>query len=435
MAAPKKKKVRNVIQKARTQKPKLTLVKKAKQKSKTKTKVPVKSKLNRKAVKRTAKKVVRKVAKKRIVRKGRKLNVRRHTITRPNLPLIHKFVGNPIMEPSEHLSWESHAVFNPAAILYKGRVHLFYRALGSDGVSRFGYASSKDGINFDDRLPYPVFVPENRVTASSHYPFTSPARLVYNTSAYESGGGWGGCEDPRAVQIDGRLYLTFNMFNGWNSMRVAFTSIDLEDMIQKKWKWDSFTYLSRLGDRQKNWVLFPEKINGKFAVFHNLDMGDPTRVHIAFLDDLNVYQSPTQDEAPDPHTLPDHIVAWHNRTRSAAAPPIKTRDGWLLFYHAMDKDDPDRYKVGALLLDLKDPTKVLYRSAYPVLEPDEWYENDWKPGIVYANGAVVKDGILLLYYGGGDKRIAVAYANLSDFLHKLKSKEHAVLIKKTLPLE
>ena len=298
-------------------------------------------------------------------------------------------------------------------------------------MSRIGYTSSKDGIHFDERLSYPVFVPENKTEAMNHYPYTSPARLVYDTVLYASGGGWGGCEDPRAVKIDGRIYLTFNMFNGWESMRVAFTSIDAEDLKNKKWNWSKFAYLSRPGDRQKNWVLFPEKINGKFALFHNLDMGNPSRVHIAYLDELDMYKTPTQAEAPNIHTLPDHLVAWHNRTRSASAPPLKTKDGWLLFYHAMDKDDPNRYKVGALLLDLNDPTKVLYRANRPILEPDEWYENDWKPGIIYASGAVVKDGTLFLYYGGGDKHIAVAYANLDEFIRKLKSGENEVLLKKS----
>jgi predicted GH43/DUF377 family glycosyl hydrolase len=202
--------------------------------------------------------------------------------------------------------------------------------------------------------------------------------------------------------------------------------------LEQKWNWAKFVYLSRPGDRQKNWILFPEKIHGKFAIFHNLDKGDPSRVHIAFLDKLDMSLTPSQEEAPDPQVLPDHVVAWHNRTRSASAPPIKTADGWLLFYHAMDKDDPGRYKVGALLLDLKDPTKVLYRSLYPLLQPDEWYENDYKPGIVYASGAVVKDGILFLYYGGGDKHIAVASVDLEEFIHKLKNKEQAIFSKKSV---
>ena len=385
-------------------------------------KSPIKKKMKVAVKKRT-------VIKKKVTKS--KLKVSKSKILRKKtLSFFKKHEGNPIIRPISNSSWESEAVFNPATVLHGGRIHLFYRALGHDGMSRIGYMSSKDGINFEERLPYPVFVAENIKEAKNHYPFTSPARLVYDTSLYLSGGGWGGCEDPRAVIINDRLYLTFNMFNGWESMRVAFTSIDIEDMKNKKWNWSKFSYLSRPGDRQKNWVLFPEKINGKFAIFHNLDKGDPSRVHVAYVDELDMYKTPSIKEAPDPHTLPDHVVAWHNRTRSASAPPIKTPDGWLLFYHAMDKDDPNRYKVGALLLDLKDPTKVLFRSSYPLLQPDEWYENDWKPGIVYASGAVIKDGVLFLYYGGGDKHIAVAYTNLKDFIHKLKNKEHAIFSKK-----
>ncbi len=380
--------------------------------------------------KKTPKKVVKKIAPKRkIVSKAK---TRKIVLKKKIPPLVKKFIGNPIIEPTEHSVWEGQAVFNPAAVVHDERIHLFYRALGSDGVSRIGYTSSSDGVHFEERLPYPVYAAENIAEARKHYPYTSPARLVYNPTLFASGGGWGGSEDPRAVKIGDEIYITFNMFNGWDSMRVAYTSILGNDLTDRKWNWQKFQYLSRPGDRQKNWVLFPEKFNGKFALFYNLDKGDPTRVHIAYLDELDMYKAPSQKEAPDVHTLPDHPMAWHYRTRSACAPPIKTREGWLLFYHAMDKSDPNRYKVGALLLDLKDPTKVLYRAKNPLLEPDEWYENDWKPGIVYVSGAVVKDGILFLYYGGGDKRIAVAYANLEEFLYKLKSGENLVFSKKPI---
>ena len=406
-------------------------------------KLPVKKKAG-KVVKKVVRKTVRKIKTKKPVRKT-KLAKRKKIF---KAPLVKKFSGNPILSPEVNSSWESSAVFNPGVVLYGGRVHMFYRALGADGMSRIGYASSRDGIRFDERLPFPVFTAENINEARRHFLYTSPARsafstadaggparLVYDPVLYASGGGWGGCEDARAVEIDGRIYLTFNMFNGWHSMRVAFTSIDGQDLLGKNWAWSPFAYLSRPGDRQKNWVLFPEKFNGKFAILHNLDMGNESRVHIAFVDELDMYKTPTQTEAPDIHTLPDHLVAWHNRTRSASAPPIKTKDGWLLFYHATDKDDPHHhYKVGALLLDLKDPTKVLYRSSRPILSPDEWYENDWKPGVVYASGAIVKDGVLFLYYGGGDKRIAVAYAKLVDFLRQLKSGENIVLSKEKVEL-
>lgn len=332
---------------------------------------------------------------------------------------LKRVAHNPILSPSLY-GWESEAAFNPTAVVCGGKVHLFYRALGSDGISRIGYASSNDGINFDTRLTYPVYTAETYEEARKHWPYTSPARLTYSPSLYASGGGWGGCEDPRAVVIDGYVYMTFNVFNGWNSMRVAVVSIKEENLINKKWIWENFAYLSPLGDRQKNWVLFPEKINGKFAIFCNLDKGDPNKVFVAYVNNLDESETPSQNEAPDPQRMPDHEVAWHYRTRSAACSPIKTKDGWLLLYHAMDKKEPNKYKVGALLLDLENPEKVLYRSHHPILEPDLWYENDYKPGIVYANGAVVKDGTLLVYYGGGDKYVCVASVDLQELIDSMK---------------
>ena len=381
-------------------------------------------------------KVVKKTTKTKIVKKTVKKVLKRKIIPKKKSPVkkeekvlkLFKSSKNPIMQPRIY-SWESQAVFNPAALSINGRVHLFYRALGEDGVSRIGYASSRDGINFDDRLFYPIYSIQNVEETKSRWPYTSPARPEYNTTLYASGGGWGGCEDPRAVIIDGTIYMTLNIFDGWNSMRVAVVSILEADLLKKKWAWKDFSYLSKFGDRQKNWVLFPEKINGKFAIFYNLDMGDENKVSITYVNKLDTSETPEGNEAPDPQKLPDHIVSWHKRTRSAACPPIKTKDGWLLLYHAMDKEDGNRYKLGAMILDLKDPSSVIYRAQNPILEPNEWYENDWKPGIIYANGAIVRDGKLFVYYGGGDKYIGVASVRLDDLIKSMKEKKEIKLEK------
>ncbi len=394
------KKKTNVISK----KSKIKIVKKISKKVK-KVVVNKKSKI--------VKKQIKKVVKRKVSKKIKKTSVS-----------LKRFSGNPVMAPMPY-SWESQAVFNPGAVLSNGVIHLFYRALGDDGISRIGYASSYDGINFKNRLSYPVYFLKDTEETKSNWPFTSPVRPIYDKALFASGGGWGGCEDPRAVLIDGVVYMTFNVFNmsngwRWDSMRVAVVSIKEEDLLKRKWIWNNFSYLSHYGDRQKNWVLFPEKFNGKFAIFHNLDKGDSNSVFISYVNKLDTSETPTVKDAPDPQVLPDHIVAWHKRTRSAASPPIKTKDGWLLLYHAMDKDDRDRYKLGALLLDLKDPQKVLYRAQSPILEPDEWYENDWKPGIIYASGAVLKNDTLFVYYGGGDKYIGVASISLSTLIKSMK---------------
>ena len=371
----------------------------------------------------------KKVVKKRVVRnRGRLASTVKKRGKRKPLHL-RRSIKNPIIDPVPSSYWESEAVFNPGAVMHGGRVHLFYRALGPDGISRIGYASSKDGIHFDERYPHPVYIPETATEVKKHSPYTSPARLHYDRTLYPSGGGWGGCEDPRAVKIGDCIYVTFNMFNGWSSIRIGLISIDVNDLEQGRWNWGPIIYLSPPDGRHKNWALFPEKIGGKYALFHNLYDNDPNRVRIEYLDDL---EEPIESfDSPDPQLLPDRELAWHNRTRSIGPPPVRTRYGWLVFYHAMDKNDPGRYKLGALLLDLEEPTRVLYRSNYPILEPDLWYENDWKPGIIYASGAVVKDGTLFIYYGGGDKHIGVAQTNLDEFVQKLMKNEHAVFSKKS----
>ena len=95
--------------------------------------------------------------------------------------------------------------------------------------------------------------------------------------------------------------------------------------------------------------------------------------------------------------------------------------GWLLLYHAIDSREPHKYKLGAMILSAEDPTKILYRSPRPILAPDMHYENDGKPGVIYASGAVVKDGELYVYYGGGDKYVCSAHTPMRELLNWLKN--------------
>lgn len=327
------------------------------------------------------------------------------------LLLLDKSIHNPILRPGT-TTWTAEAVLNPAAAVIAGRTHLIYRAIGMDGVSRLGYASSPDGIVFDKRLPYPVYVAQKPRNLPGH------ARR-YSPVLYPSGGSWGGCEDPRMVVIEGRVYITFNMFDGWDYIRVAEISISEEDFLNEQfWKWDGPHILSKPGERHKNWVIFPEKINGKFAILHSVSPA----IEIAYRDSIEDIgtEEPFIDSWVGARSdLPAREDVWDSFVRSAGPPPVRTPEGWLLFYHAIDMRDPGRYKLGAMLLDLNDPTRVLHRSVGPVLAPDEHYENHGKPGIVYACGAVVRDGQLFVYYGGADKVICVASTPLEYFINAL----------------
>jgi len=326
-------------------------------------------------------------------------------------PFLTRSAHNPILKPGTH-PWTAEAVMNPAAAMLGGRTHLIYRAIGMDGVSRLGHASSPDGIVFDDRLSAPAYVARNPRHLSLHVRRYSPVW-------YPSGGSWGGCEDPRMVVIDERVYVTFNMFDGWDYIRVAAISIAKEDFAAGRFgSWDGPYLLSKPREVQKNWVLFSEKIGGRFAILHSVS----PNVEIAYRDSIEAVGTDepfVESWVGARDGLRAREGSWDSFVRSAGPPPLRTARGWLLFYHAIDERDPGRYKLGALLLDLVDPTKVLYRSVSPVLSPDERYENDGKPGIIYACGAVVREGKLFVYYGGADKVICVATAPLERFLDAL----------------
>jgi len=315
---------------------------------------------------------------------------------------FYKSVDNPIISPRPKNGWESWQTFNPAAILIDNKVHFLYRAIGDDGMSRFGYAMSEDGFTIRERLSYPAYVHE--IVKRPYVCLSSP-----------SGGSWGGCEDPRLVRVDNeeRIYVTYTACDG--GLRVGLTSIKVSDFIHKRWNWKKPKIISPPGECHKNWIIFPEKINGKYAILHSINSG---KILVDYLDDLDFKDGKFLKSK---YLLTEvRADRWDKKVRAAGPPPIRTKYGWLLFYHAEDKDDPGKYKLGAMVLDINDPTKILYRCKQPVLEPKEYYECEgYKGGIVYALGSVVKDGKLIIYYGSADNFVSVAYTEFEPFLEAL----------------
>ncbi|MDP2838285.1 MAG: hypothetical protein Q8O53_03360 [Candidatus Moranbacteria bacterium] len=332
---------------------------------------------------------------------------------------LERLEANPVLEPIAKHAWEAFATFNPAAITLDGRVHLLYRAQGYDGLSVLGYAVSQDGIHIDERLTDPAFVPSRAIdTKEGRYP-------------YVSGGGTGGCEDPRLVEIDGVVYLMYIAFDGAHPPGIALSHISKANFLARKWRWARPKLISQPGQIQKNWVLFPKKINGKYVILHGLS---PT-IRLEYVDDLKKLGNGKYIESLSSHGGQGYVEArrlraWDNIVRGVGAPPLWTEHGWLVFYHGMDMRDPGKYKVGVMLLDLKHPDIILRRSLEPVLEPETSYENGGhKRGVVYVCGAVIKDGKLFVYYGAADRTSAVAMADLDTFLQSLLKEEAPVLKK------
>lgn len=328
---------------------------------------------------------------------------------RPRPHRLARHEHNPIIEPREGSFWEMKATFNPGAIYADRRVHLLYRAIGDDDVSVLGYAGSDDGVTVSERLTQPAFIP------AAPKKIALVARAVL--PAYCSGGGWnGGCEDPRLTLIDDVVYLMYTAFDGWGSIRIALSSIKLEDFLRKRWRWKIPALISPPGEIHKNWTLFPEKINGRFAILHSIS----PEIGIEYFDSMEDLER-GEHVIQSRYDRVSRTGSWDNWVRGAGPPPIKTKLGWLVFYHAMDIRDPNRYKIGAMILDADNPEKILYRSKTPVLEPDAYYENSgFKSGVVYSCGAVVKDDEIYVYYGGADSVSCVAMANLDTFLRELK---------------
>ena len=332
-------------------------------------------------------------------------------------PVLKRYEGNPILRPEPKHWWDSKAVFNPAAIYEGGKVHILYRALGDTDTSVLGYASSSDGFHIDERLDQPVYVPRE--------PFEGVGAVrqaeVELSDNYTSGGSFaGGCEDPRLTRIDDRVYMTYVAYDGYSSPRIALSSINIDDFLNKNWKWKKPVLISRPDIVDKNACILPEKINGKYVIFHRIF----PEILIDFVDDLNFDGEGRWLEGQFKIPIMESASSWDSRKVAAGPPPMRTKDGWLFIYHAIDDKDEFRYKMGAMLLDINYPPKVLARTTHPILEPVARYENEGlKTGVVYPCGAVILKDQLFVYYGGADMVVCVATAKMGEFMSQL-SYEH-----------
>ncbi len=329
---------------------------------------------------------------------------------------LKKHPGNPILSPKAENNWENDATFNAAAFYEDGKVYLIYRAVGHDYISVLGYAESTDGVHFEKRLDKPIY------TGHEIFDRLHPKSDLQTAVAFASGGSWGGVEDPRITKIGNRLYMIYVAFNGYEPPRLALTSILYEDFRRQRFLWEKPVLISPPGIIDKSGAILPEKINGKYVIFHRIYPD----ILVDFVDSLE-FDGETWLKGE--YKISPRPTMWDSRKVGGGAPPIKTDEGWLMIYQGVGEEDSSKYKIGAMLLDLKDPTKVIYRTNHPILEPEEHYENSLaKFGVVYPCGAIVKEGNLIVYYGGSDSVTCAAEANLSEFLGELKKGSEPELI-------
>lgn len=312
------------------------------------------------------------------------------TTNQPSKNLI-RYPGNPLLEPIEENPWEAKYVLNTGALRFGDKVYLFYRGVGHDGISHIGLAIT-DGYKVLERLPEPIFSPS-----------TPEERM--------------GCEDPRCVVVEDKIVMLYTAYDG-NLAQIAAASLTLENFLAgnyRAWKREGLAF-KNIWD--KDAILFPERIGGKYIVYHRIEPS----IWVTYSKEIKF---PIKEKhaiilGPRPGRM------WDSLKIGAGAQPLKTRYGWLLIYHGVDYNYV--YSLGVLLVDLQDPQRVIYRSPNPVLQPEEDYEvglsGAWVPNVVFTCGAVSDkdkdmlddDDLVMVYYGAADTSIGVATATVADLI-------------------
>jgi beta-1,4-mannooligosaccharide/beta-1,4-mannosyl-N-acetylglucosamine phosphorylase len=293
------------------------------------------------------------------------------------------------------------SVFNPGAVLIDGIVHLLLRVQNRGRETYLVHAVSNDGVNFDvDPAPITLAGFEN-IDAKIYH--------VY---------------DPRITPLDGRYYIMLAM----DMRRGCRLGLAVTDDFKS---YEFLGIMSQIDNR--NGVLFPERLNGQ--VFR-LDRPNRAQTDGDASSGEMIWLVSSRDFTrwiPHSPVLHGRPHFWDERIGSGP-PPVKTRDGWLLIYHGIATHfaTSNIYQVGAALLDLEDPSTVIARTRYNILEPREMYEMVGQvPNVVFPGGMVVwesdDEGFALpesrvsLYYGAADTCVGLAETTIAQLIDACKN--------------
>jgi len=303
-----------------------------------------------------------------------------------NRSVFERYAGNPVIKPDD-LPYPANAVFNPGAVKFNGQTLLLMRIEDLRGFSHLTKATSADG--------YTRWVIENKPTM-----LPDPD---YQEEQY-------GLEDPRIVYLEdfdkyAIIYVSFS--RGGPVVSIALTQ--------------NFQHFERIGcvmpPEDKDAALFPRRIKGKFVLIHRPIIRGEAHIWISFSPDLKYW-------GEHRILIPTRPGWWDHHRVGLGPPPIETPEGWLILYHGVRiTASGSLYRVGIALLDLEDPTKIIYRSNRWIFGPEE--QNDFfgdVPGVTFPTGLIYdkESDQLRMYYGTADKFISVATADYSRILELIK---------------
>lgn len=302
---------------------------------------------------------------------------------RVELDVLHRWEGNPAITV-EDIPFRANTVFNGTPVRTEDGVYILLRIEGQHGYSFFALARSKNGLHFtlDDE---PVMLP------AREGPFA-----IYEKK---------GIEDPRITVIDGVCYVVYTAV-GDCGPRIAIAKTD--DYVN----YERIALISEPGN--KDGILFPRKIGGRYVRLDRpIGMG---------VGSMWVSYSPNLiDWGGSEVIMTPRRGYWDDYRIGASVTPIETDEGWLEIYHGVKMTSAGPiYRIGMVLLDLDDPSKVIKRGDAPILSPREDYERIGDVGnVCFACGAIVDDnGDMKVYYGAADTSICIATCNLNKLLEE-----------------
>ncbi|MFA6665459.1 MAG: glycoside hydrolase family 130 protein, partial [Armatimonadota bacterium] len=315
--------------------------------------------------------------------------------------IIKRHPSNPVLSARD-VPYHATLTYNAGVTKYQGRyVMVFRNDYGSEEENRLdgtnlGLAYSSDGIKWEVQ-PKPCFQLGSR-----------EIRRAY---------------DPRLTVIDGQCYMCF----------AVDTQHGICGGIAVTEDFDKFEILTISAPDNRNMVLFPEKIGGKYVrlerPFPVYSRGNMDRFDIWISDspDLKYWGNSNL-------VMGVEDVPFTNNKIGPAAPPVKTSKGWLTSFHAVDIDCQrgkhgwegswtKRYTAGIMLLDLKNPQKVTGLCREPLIVPKFPYEieSGYRNNVIFPGGMILEDtGEVKIYYGSADTVECLATAHVDDLLNLCK---------------
>jgi beta-1,4-mannooligosaccharide/beta-1,4-mannosyl-N-acetylglucosamine phosphorylase len=264
-----------------------------------------------------------------------------------------------------------------------------FRADHRDGMPRIHVGFSKDGLDWDIRDPEVQWVDESGAPYQPEYAY-----------------------DPRVVKIDDTYYIMWcTGFGGAPTIGMGKTK-DFKTFIRLE---NAFIPYNRNG------VLFPRKINGNYVL-----MSRPSDTGHTPFGDIYVSESPDMIYwGKHRRVMTRGGGSWQSTKIGAGPIPIETSEGWLLIYHGVCYTcNGFVYSTGAALLDIDNPSKVLYRCKDYILTPEEPYETTgFVDNVVFPCAALcdADTGRIAMYCGAADTYVSVAYAQMDELVDYIKN--------------